>query len=313
MYVLYLYLDNAYLQRHFKGVMVEFASTESVMQTIKVKTRQGDIFVRRRLGDGPTVVFLHGNSFSSDIFIPLATRSIYKNCTLIMLDLPGHGRSQNAIDPCETYTFEGLANAVIDVLNILEINKAILLGWSLGGHIALDALDRSNRILGALCIGAPPLRGHVLSLLKSFHFNKVMLQAGAPKFTAKQAKQFITHTVGKTCEDMFIEDVLRVDPQLRPTLSKSITYGRFRDQYAVATSTQKPLCMIGTANDPLVNSLSTHGLLKDPNYKGFGAILASGGHAPFLNNAEDFDAIVETYLHTITSQKASDYRLDEAA
>jgi pimeloyl-[acyl-carrier protein] methyl ester esterase len=82
----------------------------------------------RTIGTGKDLVLLHGWGFSGAIFDDIISR--YKNqYRLSIIDLPGHGKSSE-IDG-------GLAQWVDEIIKILPQNP-ILLGWSLGGLLAID-------------------------------------------------------------------------------------------------------------------------------------------------------------------------------
>ena len=84
-------------------------------------------------GKGATIVLLHGfleNKGMWDFYIPEFTK---KN-RVITIDLLGHGETE-----CLSYvqTMEDNADAVHAVLSELRIRKAIFVGHSMGGYVAL--------------------------------------------------------------------------------------------------------------------------------------------------------------------------------
>ena len=80
----------------------------------------------KTLGNGPSLVLLHGWAFNSDIFQSLIDK--YKTSYRItVIDLPGHGRS-NDVDG----NIESWCNELIKLIP----EQSILLGWSLGGLLS---------------------------------------------------------------------------------------------------------------------------------------------------------------------------------
>jgi pimeloyl-[acyl-carrier protein] methyl ester esterase len=80
----------------------------------------------KTIGDGPSLVLLHGWAFNSDIFLSLINK--YKNkYRITVIDLPGHGRSPDIEGDIETW-----CNEIITLIP----KKSILLGWSLGGLLS---------------------------------------------------------------------------------------------------------------------------------------------------------------------------------
>ena len=79
-------------------------------------------------GTGQDLVLLHGWGFNADLFNPLVNQ--YKNTYRITtIDLPGHGRSDEVSG--------GIDNWCNEIIKIMPKNP-ILLGWSLGGLLAIN-------------------------------------------------------------------------------------------------------------------------------------------------------------------------------
>ena len=83
----------------------------------------------------PPMILIHGfissNLVWSDVFLPLANAGF----RVIAPDLPGYGYSDKPDDA--EYTIDAQARAVIGLLNQLRIEKAIIVGASYGGAIAM--------------------------------------------------------------------------------------------------------------------------------------------------------------------------------
>ena len=88
------------------------------------------------LGDSsrPPVVFLHGFMGTGDDWRVVAGR-LGADVRSILVDLPGHGASTGL--PEATYTMEGAAEAVISLLDHLDVRRCVLVGYSMGGRLAL--------------------------------------------------------------------------------------------------------------------------------------------------------------------------------
>ena len=80
----------------------------------------------KTIGDGPSLVLLHGWAFNRDIFQSLIDK--YKaNYRITVIDLPGHGRSRDIDGNIESWCNE---------LTKIIPEQSILLGWSLGGLLS---------------------------------------------------------------------------------------------------------------------------------------------------------------------------------
>lgn len=80
----------------------------------------------------PTLFFLHGLLGSASDFLPMIA-VLKKDFYCISVDLPGHGLSP-LITPL---TLQSTIQALIDVIQYHDVNKGSLIGYSLGGRLAM--------------------------------------------------------------------------------------------------------------------------------------------------------------------------------
>ena len=85
-----------------------------------------------KAGSGPVLLLIHGIGDSSDSWRPVLEQ-LAEHHTVVAPDLLGHGRSEK---PRADYTVAGYANGMRDLLSVLEIDRATVLGHSLGGGVA---------------------------------------------------------------------------------------------------------------------------------------------------------------------------------
>ncbi|OCB78404.1 2-succinyl-6-hydroxy-2,4-cyclohexadiene-1-carboxylate synthase [Flavobacterium crassostreae] len=79
------------------------------------------------------VTFVHGAGGSSSIWYK-QIRDFQKQYNVLLLDLRGHGNSKPSLRNAfkQKYTFEALANDILEVLDFLKIEKSHFVGISLG-------------------------------------------------------------------------------------------------------------------------------------------------------------------------------------
>ena len=90
-----------------------------------------ELFFRKE-GNGPPLVIVHGLYGSSDNWINIGKRLAEKH-TVYMLDQRNHGRSPFA----DSHTYDDLRNDLETFFEQHQIKKAILLGHSMGGKVAM--------------------------------------------------------------------------------------------------------------------------------------------------------------------------------
>ncbi|MCB0960506.1 MAG: alpha/beta fold hydrolase [Acidimicrobiales bacterium] len=86
----------------------------------------------RMCGSGPALLLLHGIGDSSASWVPLL-RPLAERFTVIAPDLLGHGESDK---PRADYSVGAFANGMRDLLDVLGIDRATVVGHSLGGGVA---------------------------------------------------------------------------------------------------------------------------------------------------------------------------------
>jgi len=97
---------------------------------------------------GAPVVLVHGFPFSHEMWKPQvdALSSKYR---VVVYDVRGHGQSDAGDGQ---YTLEFLVDDLVGLLDHLKIDKAIVCGLSMGGYIALRAIERNPERFRALVL-----------------------------------------------------------------------------------------------------------------------------------------------------------------
>ncbi len=97
---------------------------------------------------GIPVVFIHGFPFNSSMWTP-QIKSISNNYRAITFDVRGHGESDFGDGQ---YLIEFFVDDLFGLLDNLKIEKAVLVGLSMGGYIALRAIERNPERVAALVL-----------------------------------------------------------------------------------------------------------------------------------------------------------------
>ncbi|MEM6647817.1 MAG: alpha/beta hydrolase, partial [Bacteroidota bacterium] len=116
------------------------------------------IAYEENLADGPPIVFVHGNSLSSGAFKYQIQSAALSRYQIFALDLPGHGASDWSATPDKAYSLPGYAKVLSQFARELDIQNALFVGWSLGGHVVMEAIPQLSLASGFMVFGAPPLR-----------------------------------------------------------------------------------------------------------------------------------------------------------
>ena len=103
-------------------------------------------------GQGKTIVLLHGYTGSARYWAN-QTQVLSPKYQIVALDLRGHGKSV-APSREEAYSVEIFTADVFDLLKMLNIKRCCLVGFSLGGFIALQfALEHQDMLAAMVLVG----------------------------------------------------------------------------------------------------------------------------------------------------------------
>ncbi|MEL6818856.1 MAG: alpha/beta hydrolase [Pseudomonadota bacterium] len=232
-----------------------------------------------------SIILLHGNSFDGSIFQPLMVQPVLSDRDLIAFDLPGHGASA-CLPPSQSYNFASMASRVIEAIETLDLKDVTIFGWSLGAHIALEALDRSQRIKNIIMCGAPPMPNNPVAALFAMHFTTAMLLATKRNFNELDAIRFEQLTLGGHANGHNIAAHLAADGRMRAEIGQSVMRLQNRDQRKLALNAGKRLCILNAGQDPLIRSEYISRFANEPAFSGQSLLLETAGHTPFLDQPE---------------------------
>jgi 2-succinyl-5-enolpyruvyl-6-hydroxy-3-cyclohexene-1-carboxylate synthase len=103
---------------------------------------------------GIPVVFLHGFTGTGEFWFPVANALPRWRC--ILPDLPGHGGTGAPVPP-ETWRLDRAADALAELLAGIGADRFALVGYSMGGRLALSlALGHPSRVAALALVGATP-------------------------------------------------------------------------------------------------------------------------------------------------------------
>jgi pimeloyl-ACP methyl ester carboxylesterase len=105
-------------------------------------------------GAGSPVICVHGLGGTKASFLPTVA-ALAEHRRVIALDLPGFGESEKPV--LAPYDAAYFADAIGDVLDALEIERADLIGNSMGGRIAIELGLRDPERVGAIVLLSPAL------------------------------------------------------------------------------------------------------------------------------------------------------------
>ena len=122
---------------------------------MRLRAVSGNHYVISRQGTGEPLLLLHGFTGDHSTWQGIAPTLAAKH-QLIMPDLPGHGGSDTPAS-AEDWQMSNVAADIISLLDALQLPRVHLLGYSLGGRLALYlALHYPRRFISLTLESASP-------------------------------------------------------------------------------------------------------------------------------------------------------------
>ena len=175
---------------------------------------------------------------------------------------------------------------------------AVIVGWSLGGHIALEAAPAMPAAAGYVIFGTPPVAS-AAQMGEAFLPNPAMNVGFTASVGRQEARAFaasFTAPRSAISLDEFVADILRTDGEARAGLFASIGEGRFADEVAIASSLRQPLAILQGEGEQLVN-LDYLGRLTIPSlWRGRVQLIPGAGHAPHQEAPEKFAGLLDEFV-----------------
>lgn len=244
------------------------------------------------------IVFIHGNSACKEVFAPQIEALANSGYSLLAIDLPGHGGSEDAIDPASQYTIPGYALLFRRLLAHLGVQAPLLVGWSLGGHIALEMIGRGFDIAAAMIVGTAPAgpgsQDLEAALLPS-PFVSVTTRSDASEDEIKRYTENLYGSLNPIPK-LLIEAGLRTDGHARERMGAHWIQGdEGCHQKTVAAGTSQPICVVHGMDDPFISHAYLKSIVWRNLWRGSVHELDGIGHCAFLEAPDRLTEILAEF------------------
>ena len=239
----------------------------------------------------PTIVMIHGNSMSQKIWQNQMESSLTNDYQLISFDLPVHGES----DDLPTYDVAIFTNAVLAVVNHLQLKNYIIAGNSLGGDLILQAATQLNNCKGMMLVDTPPLPkpGDMSKALLPNPISGMFFAADYDEANLPTLADAVFLNAS-TIADFFINDFKQADKTLRAALLASVVAGNYEDEVVAAAQLKIPLAVVVGKQEKIVNP-EYFPALTLPTLWNKIELIDNAAHCPQWDNADAFNEILKLF------------------
>lgn len=257
-----------------------------------IATSAGALRLTQSEGEGLPILMLHGTGSSRIVFDKQMESPLARQHRLIAVDLPGHGDSDNA-DPA-AYSLRAMAQAMEELVARLELDRFMILGWSLGGHIAIEMMDHKG-LAGLMVCGAPPVGRGTLAMLRAFRPSWDMPLASKEEYSDRDVARFFSLCYGRGATPELLAAVRRADGRVRSATVRSMMRGECSDQRQAVLTAPVPVALVNGRDEPFVRLGYLDTLAGQSLWHGMPIVIEDAGHAPFWDQPTAFNEVLTAF------------------
>lgn len=204
---------------------------------------------RRRGANSRPFVLIHGLLLPRTHHYPLADALAERGNRVILIDLLGHGESEKP-QHSRFYSMSQFADQVIELLDHLEIDKAVIGGTSLGANVTLETAVLAPRRVRAMFVEMPVLERAAPAAGVIFLPLTIAYSQGASVMEAFAKLVRRLPRGGSLYLDVLLE-VLSRDPVASAAVLHGLLTGRIAPHPSERESMRQPTLIIGHDRDLL--------------------------------------------------------------
>jgi pimeloyl-ACP methyl ester carboxylesterase len=276
----------------------------------------GHRVIYRIAGSGPPVVLIHGMLNSSRHWEAVASR-LTDRYTVIAPDLIGHGDSAT---PRGDYSLGAHAATIRDLLSAIGVDRASIVGHSLGGGVAMQFFYQFPQRTERLVLVSSGGLGHEVSpLLRSAAVPAAsLLLAGAahPRLLDGASRLAAALRARGSSKAVYLEQFVRATRPLEPAAARAAFLHTlrsvidFRGQRVSATDRlylleAMPTLIVWGGRDhtiPIAHGRDAHAAIPHSTFR----ILPKAAHFPHLEDPEGLAGVLGEFLDTTTPARIDD-------
>jgi pimeloyl-ACP methyl ester carboxylesterase len=238
------------------------------------------------LRDRPPVLLLHGGGGSHLSWPPQIRR--LSGQRVFTLDLPGHGKSEGiGRQDIDEYT-----KAIIEFMKVLRLSAAVMVGFSMGGAIALSlALGARKRVLGLGLVGS----GAKMRVAKS-----TLEMAANPSTFQSAVETIVENSYSHTADERLKELAVKQMAETR----QAVLYGDFLacdsfDVMGVVNKIRVPTLLICGSEDRMMPPNRSE-YLRDQIDGARLHVIEGAGHMVMIERPEEVASLLAGLLDQIS-------------
>ncbi len=256
--------------------------------------------IRIRTGMAPALICIHGSGLGQDTFTELFSEELLQENTLISYDLPGHGLSGMPDEPDRIFSYQGYSAHLRELIEYLKLDSFILIGHSLGAHIALQysALRDSPKSEGLFLVSAVPISD--LGSAAMSHKTPPPPPYSEDEATPERITDYLASlfTDDSTFRKRLKPILLQTRTEAKTVFFKNLNQFGMQNELQLLKSIPCKVSFVLGENDRIIDT----GYIKTTTGPELGStdisfnIINNSGHIPMWENRKEFNKLLKSFL-----------------
>lgn len=249
----------------------------------------------------PVIIFIHGFPFNKEMWNKQLD-ALSENLRVIAYDVRGHGNSYSGTDD---FSIELFVKDLLSFMDALEIEKTTLCGLSMGGYIALKAIEkypyRFDKLI--LCDTSCKPDSHEAKE-KRMKAIEGILENGVEKFADDGIMIFFAQESLNTKKDMIAEvREIMVHTTEKSIIKTLLALSKRKETCSILSEIKVPVLILVGEEDKITPPEAAQFMHKEINGSVI-SIIKHAGHLSNLENPEQFNTQLKKFLENkVGSQK----------
>jgi len=243
--------------------------------------------------NAPVIIFIHGFPFSKEMWNK-QMEALRENFRVIAYDVRGHGNSYSGTDD---FTIELFVKDLLSLMDVLEIKKSVLCGLSMGGYIALNAIENHPYRFESLILcdtsckaDSPEAKDKRMKAIDD------ILENGIEKFADDSVKNFFAPDSFSTKKELVAEvREIMINTSEKSVIKTLLALSKRKETCSKLSEIKVPVLILVGDKDKITPPEAAQFMHEEINGSVM-SIIKNAGHLSNLENPGQFNELLKRFL-----------------
>ena len=250
----------------------------------------------------PVIIFIHGFPFNMSMWTP-QIESLMDYCRVITYDIRGFGNSDAGN---EEFTIGLFAKDLISLMDALKIEKTILCGLSMGGYIALNAVENYAARFSALILSDTSCKADTTEAKeKRMKAIENIKNDGVEKYADESIKNlFAPESYTNQAKEIAAVKEMIMKTPVQSLCNGLIALSVRKETCSILKKIKLPVLILVGKEDKITPPAAAY-YMHEKIQGSFLKVLEHAGHLSNMENSEEFNNELKRFVESIHLESLS--------